>query len=108
MPNVDLAVWNSRIGDSALGGYITPTLASAATISPTTPVTKLTGVGPVSAIIPPWPGFVGHITFLLAGGVAFATGGASPNGITSAVTGVANEAVTMFYDGQAWWPMIAD
>jgi hypothetical protein len=108
MPNVDLAVWNSRIGDSSLGGYIMPTMASAATIAPTAPVTKLTGVGPVSAITPPWPGFIGHITFLLAGAVAFATGGAAGSALTSPITGVANEAVTLFYDGASWWPMIAD
>lgn len=75
------------------------TLASAATISPTTALTRLTGTTPVTVINPPVSGYC-ELTFVWSTGTsgAFATGGTGPGAIAVAKTTVTNVPVKLVYD----------
>jgi hypothetical protein len=75
------------------------TLASAATISPTTKFTRITGTTPITKITPPAEGY--HeltLVFTSAYGTALNTGGSGDGAIATAITSVADRPVTVYYD----------
>ena len=71
------------------------TLASAATVTPTTAFTRLTGTTPVTTITPPVTGYH-ELTFVFSSAysTAFNTGG----NIHAAYTSVADRPVKVYYD----------
>ncbi len=75
------------------------TIASAATISPTTKFTRITGTTPVTLINPPVSGYH-ELTFVWTTGTsgAFATGGSGDGVIAVAKTTVTDVPVTLCYD----------
>jgi hypothetical protein len=75
------------------------TIASAATISPQTKLTRITGTTPVTVIVPPVSGYC-ELTFVWSTGTsgAFATGGSGAGAIAVAKTTVTNVPVTLVYD----------
>lgn len=75
------------------------TIASAATISPDTKLTRITGTTPVTVINPPVTGYH-ELTFVWSTGTsgAFATGGSGAGAIAVAKTTVTNVPVTLVYD----------
>lgn len=85
------------------------TLASAATITPLTRFTRLTGTTEVTTIVPPNPGGYCELVFIWTTGTAngFNTGVATRGGIAIAYTTVTNRPVTMYYDPRTglWYPM---
>lgn len=80
------------------------TMASAATIAPTSFYTRLTGTTPVTTIVPPTTG-AGMLCFVWSTGTAngFNTGG----NIAVAYTTVTNRPVFLVYDNvtKLWYPM---
>lgn len=75
------------------------TIASAATISPVTKLTRITGTTPVTKINPPVSGYH-ELTFVWSTGTvgAFATGGSGVGAISVAKTTVTNVPVTLVFD----------
>lgn len=71
------------------------TMASAATIAPTTKLTRLTGTTPVTTITPPVAGYH-ELTFVWTTGTAngFNTGG----NIAVAYTTITDRPITLYYD----------
>jgi hypothetical protein len=100
MPDADLAKFASRCAINPPGQYEGPALASAASITLSHPVHKVTGTTSVTTINPPFVGFVGHVTLVTAGAVPLATGG----NIASAVAGAASKIIQLYYDGATWYP----
>lgn len=80
------------------------TIASAATIAPTTRLTRLTGTTPVTTITPPVPGYH-ELAFVWTTGTAngFNTGG----NIAVAYTTITDRPVVLFYDPRTalYYPM---
>lgn len=71
------------------------TMASAATVAPTTAFTRFTGATPISTITPPVSGF--HMlvfVFTTATAGHLATGG----NVATAWTSIADRPITLFYD----------
>jgi hypothetical protein len=99
MPDVDLAKFASRCAINPPGDYIGATIASAATITLSHPVHRISGTTEITTINPPFTGFVGHVTLLPTGAWTTATGG----NIATAHTAVANRPVFAFYDGATWY-----
>lgn len=75
------------------------TMASAATIAPTTKLTRLTGTTPVTKITPPVTGYH-ELTFVWTTGTAngFNTGGSGAGAIHAAYTTITDRPVTLYYD----------
>lgn len=75
------------------------TLASAATIAPTTKLTRITGTVSITKITPPVTGYH-ELTFIFtsAYATAFNTGGSGAGAIHAAYTSVADRPVTLYYD----------
>jgi len=99
MPDADLAKFASRAWINPPGGAEGSTLASAATITLSHPVHKLTGAVSCTTINPPFTGFVGHVTLVPTGAAPFATGG----NIAAAFTATANVPIIGYYDGSLWY-----
>lgn len=75
------------------------TLASDATITPTTKLTRLTGTTSITKITPPVEGYHELVfVFDSAYATAFNTGGSGAGAIASAYTSVVDRPVTLFYD----------
>lgn len=70
------------------------------TIAPTTALHHVTGAGSIQSITIPFAGFVGSITLIPDGAFTTVTGG----NIAIASTAVVGKALTMTYDGTAWYP----
>ena len=100
MPDVDLAKFAARCAINPPGQYEGPAIASAATVTLSNPVHKITGTVSITVLNPPYPGFVGHVTLVCIGAVPLATGG----NIASAVAGVASKIIQLYYDGAVWYP----
>ena len=85
------------------------TMASAATIAPTTKLTRLTGTTEVTTITPPDPAGYCELTFIWTTGTAngFNTGVSTQGGIAIAYTTITNRPVTLYYDPRTglWYPM---
>lgn len=85
------------------------TMASAATITPVSKFTRLTGTTPVTRIVPPDPAGYCELTFIWTTGTAngFNTGVATRGGIASAYTTITERPVTLYYDPRTglWYPM---
>lgn len=102
--NKDLGklAWNSFVPLQGTGTPA-PTLASAATIAPTTEVTFVSGTTTINTITPP-PLFVGggQITLIPTGLWSTGTSG----NIAIATTGVVSKALIMTYDATTakWYP----
>jgi hypothetical protein len=103
MPDVDYGTFGSRVAINPPGGYEGPVLASAASIQITRPVHKISGTVSITTILPPYPGFVGHITLIPLAAMALGTGG----NIVKALTGTANTMTTLYFDGSQWYPSVA-
>ena len=75
------------------------TMASAATITPVTKFTRLTGTTPVNKINPPVTGYH-ELVFVWTTGTAgaFATGGSGAGAIAVAYTTITDRPVMLFYD----------
>jgi hypothetical protein len=75
------------------------TIASAATIAPTTKFTRLTGTTPVTTITPPCEGYH-ELVFVWTTGTAngFNTGVATKGGIAVAYTTITDRPVVLYYD----------
>jgi len=84
------------------------TLASAATITPTTKFTRLTGTTPVTTIVPPNPKGYCELTFVWTTGTAngFNTGVATQGGIAIAYTTITERPIDLCYDPRTglWYP----
>lgn len=80
----------------------TSVMASAATITPTMPVTKVSGTAAIATITLPYPDFQGRITLIPTGIFTWTTGG----NIALAGTAVVNKALDMIWDPLAakWVP----
>jgi hypothetical protein len=100
MPDVDLTKHAARCAINPPGNYEGPALASAAAITLSHPVHKITGTAAISTINPAFPGFVGHVTLVPLAAATLATGG----NIAVARTFVANVAAQLYYDGSTWYP----
>lgn len=90
-----------------LSSVIGPDLASAATLSPTHFIHRVTGNTSIKDINPPWPGFQGSIVLLPADASTFSTltTGTTGTKILLASTGVQFKALELVYDGNTgWWP----
>jgi hypothetical protein len=80
------------------------TIASAASITPTTRFTRLTGTTPVTTIVPPVTGYHELVfVFTSAYATALNTGG----NIAAAITSVADRPITVYYDPRTalYYPM---
>jgi hypothetical protein len=82
-----------------------PTIASAATIAPTTGLVKVSGTTAISTITPPTvlqggTAFLGCVHIVPTGLWTFATGG----NIALASTAVVSRVYTVCYDGTSWYP----
>ncbi len=75
------------------------TMASAATIAPTTKFTRITGNTSITKITPPVNGYH-ELVFVFddAHANAFNTGGAAPGDIATAYTSIVDRPVTLYYD----------
>ena len=99
MPDADLAKFAARCAINPPGNYEGPVLASAATITLSHPVHKVTGTTSCTTINPPYTGFVGHVTLVPTGAAPFATGG----NVAAALTGTANVPILAYFDGSLWY-----
>ena len=99
MPDVDYGKFGSQIGVNPPSGYEGPVLASAASITITNPVHKVSGTVSITTINPPYTGFLGHISLVCLGAMALGTGG----NIAAALTGSAGLLVRLYYDGATWY-----
>jgi hypothetical protein len=99
MPDVDYGKFASRVAVNPPGNYEGPVLASAASITLSHPVHKISGAAAITTINPPYPGFVGHITLIPLAAATLATGG----NVAAARAFVANVATTIYYDGSMWY-----
>ena len=92
------------VGSPTTGGVRATTIASAATIAPTTRFTRVTGTTEVTEITPPVADYH-ELVFIWTTGTAngFNTGG----NIAIAYTTVTNRPVTLFYDPRTelYYPM---
>lgn len=100
MPDVDYGKFIARAAINPPGAYEGPVIASAAAITLSHPVHKISGAAAISTINPPFPGFVGHVTLVMLGAATVATGG----NIASAVAAGANKIVQLYSDGTNWFP----
>jgi hypothetical protein len=100
MPDVDYGNFISSGAVNPPGSFEGAVIASAATITVSKQVHKVSGAAAITAINPPFPGFVGFITLVMLGAATIATGG----NITSAVAAGANKTVTLYFDGSNWYP----
>jgi len=100
MPDVDYGKFIARAAINPPGQYEGPVLASAAAITISHPVHKVSGAAAITTLNPPFPGFVGHITLVMLGAGTIATGG----NIASAVAAGANKIVQLYSDGSTWYP----
>jgi hypothetical protein len=75
------------------------TIASAATVAPTTKLTRITGDTSITKITPPVEGYH-ELVFVFddAHANAFNTGGAVPGAIATAYTSIVDRPVMLFYD----------
>lgn len=75
------------------------TIASAATIAPTTKLTRITGTTSITKITPPVSGYH-ELTFIFSSAyaTAFNTGGSGAGAIHAAYTSIADRPVTLYYD----------
>jgi hypothetical protein len=106
MPNIDYGTWGAKAGINPPGGFVGPILASAATLVPTHPIHHVSGAVAISAITPPWVGFVGELTLIADGAWTMATGGAAGSDIGSALTAMtAGSCLKLVYDGTTWYPV---
>ena len=84
------------------------TIASAATIAPTTKLTRITGTTSITKITPPTTGYC-ELTFIFSSAyaTAFNTGGSGAGAIHAAYTSVADRPVTLYYDPRTtlWYVM---
>lgn len=74
------------------------TLASAATIAPTTKFTRITGTVQITKITPPAQGYHELTLVFTSAYAALATGGSGDGAIASAYTSVADRPITLYYD----------
>lgn len=82
------------------------TLASAATIAPTTKLTRLTGTTPVTNITPPVSGYC-ELTFVWTTGTANGfTSGGGVNGIAVTYTTITDRPIDLCFDPRTalWYP----
>lgn len=100
MPDADLAKFAARAAINPPGQFEGVAIASAATITLSHPVHKVTGTTNVSTINPPYTGFVGICTIVPTGALPLVTGG----NIAVAVTATANRMFDIYYDGSLWYP----
>jgi hypothetical protein len=98
-PDVDLAHHAAFASINPPGGYLGPTIASAATITLSAPAHKISGTAEITTINPPYTGFVGNVTLIALAAFTVATGG----NIAKAGTAVANQVFHPFYDGSTWY-----
>lgn len=84
------------------------TMASAATITPLTKFTRLTGTTPVTKIVPPNPKGYCEATFVWTTGTAngFNTGGSGVGAIAVAYTTITDRPIDLCYDPRTtlWYP----
>lgn len=84
------------------------TIASAATITPVHKFTRLTGVVPVTKIVPPDPAGYCELTFVATTGTVghFATGGSGVGAIAVAYTTITDRPIDLCYDPRTtlWYP----
>jgi hypothetical protein len=75
------------------------TIAGAATIAPTTKLTRITGTTQITKITPPVTGYH-ELTFIFSSAYAsaFNTGGSGAGAIHAAYTSVADRPITLYYD----------
>jgi hypothetical protein len=76
------------------------TIASTATIAPTSALHHVSGTVAIATITPPFTNFIGSI--VLVPDAAFTT--VTTGNIALASTGVVNKALVMSYDGTKWYP----
>jgi len=100
MPDVDYGKFASQVAINPPGAYEGPVLASAAAVTITNPVHKVSGAAAITTINPPYPGFVGHITLIALGAITMATGG---NIATALAAATPNTIVRLYYDGSVWY-----
>ena len=100
MPDVDYGKFIARAAINPPGQYEGPVIASAATITLSNPVHKISGAVAITTINPPFPGFVGHVTLVMLGAATIGTGG----NVASAVAAGANKIVQLYSDGAVWYP----
>lgn len=85
------------------------TMASAASITPVTKFTRLTGTTEVKNIVPPNANGYCELTFVWTTGTnnGFNTGGSGVGQIAVAYTTVTDRPVTLYYDPRTtlWYPM---
>jgi hypothetical protein len=103
MPDADFQKFASQIAVNPPGSYEGPAIASAAAITLSHPVHKISGVAAISTINPPFTGFVGHVTLIPTGAWTLATGA----NVAVARTAVPNVAMRLYYDGSTWYPSSA-
>jgi hypothetical protein len=104
VPDVDLAKFASQCAINPPGQYEGPAIASAATITVSHPVHKITGTAEITTINPPFTGFVGKILLIATAAFTTATGG----NVAKAFTAVASEGTEWYYDGSTWYPVMGD
>lgn len=84
------------------------TIVAAATITPISKFTRITGATPITRITPPTTGYCEITLIFTTGGTANAlnTGGANPGNIAVAYTSVADRPIDLCYDPRVglWYP----
>lgn len=92
-------VWQNFLSPQDNQQPTPPTMASAATITPTNKYTRLTGTTPVTKINPPVTGYH-ELVFVWTTGTsgAFATGGSGAGAIAIAYTTITDRPVMLYYD----------
>jgi hypothetical protein len=102
-PDADLAKFAAIAGINPPGNYEGPAIASAAAITISHPVHKVSGAAAVATINPPYPGFVGRILLVPTG--AFTT--VATGNIAIARQAVVGVPIDLYYDGSTWYPSSA-
>lgn len=103
MPDIDYGRFSSMCAINPPGDYEGPLIASAATITVSRRVHKVSGTAAITTINPPFTGFVGTITLVPTGIFTMATGG----NIAVARTAVVSVPIDCYYDGATWYPSSA-
>lgn len=100
MPDVALAKFGAVAHMNPPGDFEGPALASAASVTLSHPVHKITGTTAITTLIPPHSGFIGRVTLLATGAWTFGTGG----NIAGTMTAAAGKAYFPYFDGTSWYP----
>lgn len=103
MPDIDYGRFASMCAINPPGDYEGPAIASAATITVSRRVHKVSGVAAIATINPPFTGFVGTITLIPTGIFTMTTGG----NIAVARTAVVSVPIDVYFDGALWYPSSA-